>query len=106
MPYLVTSVKYPSHIASKVAKKYLEVLQKFPPDDALGENLVPSAVKLTDEGINILGVTLVKEGKLEEAWNNAVRTLAEFIDIEGYESSLEVWGTVQESLAAIGMKLP
>jgi hypothetical protein len=106
MPYLVSFVKYPSHIAPKVAKKYLELLQKFPPDNSLGENIVPSAVKVTDEGIRILGVTRVNKGKLEEAWNLAIEQRAFFLDVEGYESSLEVWATVEEGLAALGMKLP
>ena len=106
MPYLVSFVKYPSHIASKVAKKYLELLQKFPPDDSLGENIIPSAVKVTDEGIRILGVTRVKKGKFEEAWKLAIEQRAFFIDVEGYESSLEVWATVEEALEALGMKLP
>ena len=106
MPYIVSFVKYPSHIASKVAKKYLELMQKFPPDDSLGENIIPSAVKITDEGIRILSVSRVKEGKFEEAWRLAGERRAFFLDVEGYEASLEVWGTVGEALRTIGMNLP
>ena len=106
MPYLVSFVKYPSHIASKVAKKYLELLQKFPPDNSLGENIIPSAVKVTDEGIRILGVTRINKGKFDEAWKLAIEQRAFFLDVEGYESSIEVWATVEEALASLGMKLP
>ncbi|MBY8985937.1 MAG: hypothetical protein KGD65_12760 [Candidatus Lokiarchaeota archaeon] len=106
MPYLVSFVKYPSHIASKVAKKYLEFLQKFPPDNSLGENIIPSAVKVTDEGIRILSVTRVNKGKFDEIWKLAIEQRAFFMDVEGYESSIEVWATVEEALASLGMKLP
>jgi hypothetical protein len=106
MPYIVSFVKYPSHIASKVAKKYIELLQKVPPDDSLGELIIQSAVKITDEGIRILAVTRVKEGKFEEAWRLAGEQRAFFLDVEGYEASLEVWGTVEEALRTIGMNLP
>ncbi|MFX1324206.1 MAG: hypothetical protein ACFE8N_04570 [Promethearchaeota archaeon] len=40
MPYLVSFVKYPSHIANKVAKKYIEILQKYPEDNSLEESIV------------------------------------------------------------------
>ena len=106
MPYLVSFVKYPSHIASKVAKKYLELLQKFPPDNSLGENIIPSAVKVTDEGIRILGVTRINKGKFDEAWKLAIEQRAFFLNVEGYESSIEVWATVEEALASLGMNLP
>lgn len=106
MPYLVLFVKFPSHLANEVAKRFIESLQKFPDDDSLGETLIQSAVKIKQEGVNILTVTQVNEGKLEEALNNANNQIAFFLDIEGYEASLEVWGTVQESLAALGMKMP
>ncbi|GAH26413.1 unnamed protein product [marine sediment metagenome] len=48
MPYIVSFVKYPSHRGPKIAQKYLEYLQKFPPDDSLGELIIPSAIKTYD----------------------------------------------------------
>ena len=106
MPYIVSFVKYPSLQGPKIAKKYLEYLQKFPPDDSLGELIIPSAVKITDEGIRALSVSRVKKGKFDEAWKLAIDQRAFFLDVEGYEGSVEVWATIEEALAAVGMKAP
>ncbi|MHA2281602.1 MAG: hypothetical protein ACXAC5_12215 [Promethearchaeota archaeon] len=107
MPYIMTFVKYPSYLAPVVAKRYLELLQQGPEaDDSIGEAVIQSAAKITDEGIRILGVTRVNKGKLDEAWNAAIVARAFFMDIEGYEASIEVWATVEEGLQALGMKLP
>ena len=106
MPYIVSFVKYPSHRGPKIAQKYLEYLQKFPPDDSLGELIIPSAIKITDEGIRALSVSRVKKGKFDEAWKLAIDQRAFFLDVEGYEGSVEVWATIEEALAAVGMKLP
>ena len=61
MPYIVTFAKYPSHIASKVGKKYLEGLQKFPMGQGPGEAIIPAAARGTTEGVRVFGVTKVKE---------------------------------------------
>ncbi|MHA1932265.1 MAG: hypothetical protein ACW96X_06970 [Promethearchaeota archaeon] len=106
MPYIIVFVKFPSHIANEVSKRFMESLQKFPDDNSLGEVLVRSAVKTSIEGVNVLTVTRVNEGKLEDALRNTNNQIAFFVDIEGYEASIEVWGTVQETLATLGMKMP
>ena len=106
MVYIVTQSSFPSHVAAAVGKRYLEALQKFPPDPSLGEAIVPAAVKRTDSGIISFSVTEVKEGKLEEALSRGMDQLAMFNDIEGYEISLEVYATASEALATVGMKLP
>ena len=106
MQYIVIFVKFPSHIANEVSKRFIESLQKFPDDDSLGETLIRSAVKSTQEGVNIFTVNRINEGKLEEALNSARTQIAFFLDIEGYEASVEVWATVQEGLATLGMKMP
>ncbi len=103
MPYIVSRSKYPAHLGVAVGKVYLEILQKFPPDPSIGEIVVPAAVKLTPNGIVAIGITLVKEGKLEAAWNRAVESRALSLKIEGFESSIEVWGTAQEALKSINM---
>ena len=106
MPYLVIKSWYPTHLASEVAKRYLEVVQKYPPDNTLGETLVPVAVKTTKKGIKTMSIYEIKEGKLEEANTRAGNAMAMFNDIEGYEYSVERWATVSEAMAAIGMQAP
>jgi hypothetical protein len=89
-------------------KKALEARQKnlFPDDESIQEVLVHSAAKVTEDGIKGLSVTLVKEGKLEEALNSIMKEIAYFSEIEGFESSIEVWATMQEGFQAYGMEPP
>lgn len=53
-----------------------------------------------------MSVSRVKKGKFDEAWKLAIDQRAFFLDVEGYEGSVEVWATIEEALAAVGMKLP
>ncbi len=104
--YIVTIAKYPSHLAAAVAKRYLEALQKFPPDPSLGEDIVPAAVKRTEYGIQSIGITEIAKGKLEEALKRGQDILSMFNDLEGVEVTLEVYMTASEAITTVGMKLP
>ena len=106
MVYIITISNYPSHLGTAVAKRYLEVLQKYPPDDSLGEAIVPIAAKRTENGYQVITVSEVPKGKLEEAMELGQNQLAMFNDLEGFEVSLEVYMTASEALPTIGMKMP
>jgi len=108
MPHIVIFMKYPTRIVKKVAQKSLEALQKnlFPDDESIQETLVLSAWKATEDGIRKLSVTRVKEGKVEEALKAVYKEMIYFSEIEGYEISVEVWGTWQEGFEALGMEIP
>ncbi|MFQ5832969.1 MAG: hypothetical protein ACE5H4_09725 [Candidatus Thorarchaeota archaeon] len=108
MPHIVIFVKYPSHMANKVIERLLEARKKnlFPDDESIQENLVLSAGKFSEDGIRNMSVTLVKEGKLEEALNSVYKEVAYYSEIEGFEASVEVWVTFQEGLQALGIELP
>ena len=106
MVYIITHSKYPSHLGSAVAKRYLEVLPKFPPDPSLGEASVPIAGRRTEKGYEVITVTDVPKGKLEAAMERIHNQLAMFNDIDGFEISLDVYMDATESLKSIGMKLP
>ncbi|MFX0136228.1 MAG: hypothetical protein ACFFDN_21490, partial [Candidatus Hodarchaeota archaeon] len=97
---------YPTHKAKEVAKKYLEFLAKYPPDESLGERIVQAAVRITKDGVNGTSVIKVKKGKLEELRTRALNAMAMFNEIEGFEYTIEIWSTREEALATIGMKLP
>ena len=43
--YIITTSLYPTHKANEVAKKYFEMLAKYPPDESLGEATVQATVK-------------------------------------------------------------
>ena len=104
--YIVTSSFYPSDKATEVAKKYLEMLKKFPPDETLGSLVVPAAVKTTECGIKVIGIVEVKEGKLEKAFDRAINEMALFLSIVGFEYSIDIYTSAAEAMATIGMSLP
>ena len=106
MVYIITHSNYASHLGVAAAKRYLEVLPKFPPDPSLGEALVPIAGRRTENGYEVITVTEVPKGKLEAAMERIHSQLAMFNDLEGFEISLDVYMNASEALATIGFKLP
>ncbi len=108
MPHIVIFAKCPSHLATTFVKKALEGIKKnlFPDDESIQETLVQSAGKMTEDGLRLLSVTSVKEGKLEEALNIVLKEMVYYSEIEGFESSVEVWHTYQEAMQALGIELP
>jgi len=108
MPYLITFTKWPSDKTVEVLKKVIESNKKFPPDESLGENLIPgNAIKSTSEGAKTISVLNVSKGKLEEAYFRMQSIGNLFaMSIEGFEYTIEVWSTVEESYSSIGQKPP
>ncbi len=106
MPYIITTSIYPTEKAPEVAEKYLEAMKKYPPDENLAVEVVPAAVKSTHEGVKVLGIAEVKEGKLEDALKQIVNRMVMFMSIPGYRYSTAIYYKVEEALALIGMSLP
>jgi hypothetical protein len=106
MPYLVTTSTYPSDIATKVAERYFEALQKYPVDEKLVKEIVPAAVKSTNQGLKVMGVQEVKEGKLEGALKRVTNFMVMFQTIPGFEYTIEINWSVEEALGMLGMELP
>ncbi|MHA1914856.1 MAG: hypothetical protein ACW986_11215 [Promethearchaeota archaeon] len=99
MVYIVVKSFYPTHKNEEVNAKYIEMLQKFPPDNSLTEQVVPLAARATKDGLEIMGVQLVKEGKFDEALRRIGAGMLMFHDIEGYEYALTIWVTLAEAQA-------
>jgi len=106
MPYIVSTAKYPRHISDKVADRYFEVIQKNPPDESLGNMAVPIAAKSTVEGIKVITILEVAEGKFEEAFIRTGEFQRSFSDIEGYGCSIDVYATLADSMAITGRSMP
>lgn len=106
MFYLVTTSTYPSDKATEVAEKYFEALQKYPIDENQVKELVPAAVKSTNQGLRVMGVLEVKDGKLEDALKRLANFMAMFQPIPGFEYTIETNFTVQDALGILGMELP
>ena len=101
MVYVIIKSFYPSHKAEEVAQVYQEMLKKYPPDRSLSELVVPVAGRATEKGIEGMSIQKLKEGKFDEVAKRTMAALAMFHKIEGYEYSVEVWSTLEESLANI-----
>jgi len=106
MPYMVTKVNYPTDKNNEVVKTYLEVLQKLPPDDSLGELVVQASPRRSLKGIKAMNIFKVKTGKLEEAMALAEKQSMMFNNIVGYESETEIWNTMEEGFASLEIDPP
>lgn len=106
MPYLKITSQYPSHTGPAVAEKYLEVLSKFPHDESISVQSVPAAVKMTHKGARSFSLSEVKPGKLDAAYSRAVKMMAMFLGLEGFEYKIEIYSKIDEAMASIGMDIP
>ena len=103
MPYVITRCWYPNHIADDVIKKYLEVIQKYPPDESIAKPVVPAAGTSTREGIEVLSVDEVKRQRIGDALERSVVFMTEFRNIPGFNYEIKTWSTVEEALARMGL---
>lgn len=103
MPYIIARCWYPNHIADQVAKKYLEVMEKYPPDESISKTVIPAAVNATKDGIETITIGQVERQKVGDALNRDVRIMAEFRNIEGFRYEVKSWATVEEALETIGL---
>jgi len=99
MPYIITRSKYPANKANEVLKKYLEVIEKYPPDDSLGEQVVPVASNISFDGLESIAVTKVEIPMLGEAMERVKNSLIEYRDIEGFYADISIWSTTEEAIA-------
>lgn len=106
MPYLITTSTYPSDKNAEVAEKYLQIMQKYPPDESLETEVVPAAVKATPEGLKITMISEVKEGKFEEAYSRRAKLMIPFQSIQGFEYTMDVNMTIVEALGVLGISPP
>jgi len=107
MPYVFITSLFPPHTAEKLAKLYVDLLKeersKLRP---LGKEIIPNAVKSTTQGMEVIGVWDIKEGKLEEFLINQQEFLTKYHEIEGYTYQMDVRFKVSEALSMIGLKMP
>lgn len=103
MPYIITRCWYPNHLADVVAKKYLEVMEKNPPDETISKTIVPAAITSTKDGLETLTIDEVESPKVGDAINRDTRIMAEFRNIEGFKYEIKTWAKVEEALESIGL---
>ena len=109
MVYIIVKAWYPTHIGVEIGKKYLEVLKKYPPSKAPGKAIIPVAVSSNKNGIKVMSVTEVADDDAQtfaDAYTWVSNSLVEYMNIEGFEYKIRVWGSLQASMEGIGLKLP
>ena len=106
MVMLVTIAQYPHEAATKVAKKYLEMIKKNPPTPEISETIAICA-RATKKGLETLSVANVKKGKVEEAMTSSATFNQEFAtSIEGYKWKITTYLDMVEAYKAVGMEPP
>ena len=103
MGYLITHCWYANHLADEVAKKYLETMEKYPPDESLAKTIVPAAVSATRKGIKSITIDEVERPKLGEALERGALFMAEFRNINGFRYEIRSWANLEEAMKQIGM---
>jgi hypothetical protein len=103
MPYLITRCWYPLHKAGEPGKKYLEAMEKYPPDESIAKPVIPVAVTSTKSGMETLSIDEVENQKVGVAYDRAARMMLEFRSIEGFSYEIKLWSKVEEALDMIGL---
>ena len=103
MPYIITRAWYPPSKMDETAKKYLEILEKYPFDESLGKQVIPVAVTVSKDGLETLMVVEVEIPKAGDALEWAKRFMIEFRNIEGFNYEVKTWSTAEEGLARMGL---
>jgi len=107
MPYVFTYSYVPVHKINKSAEIYLkEMKDARSATRPLAKEIIPNAVKATMEGLEVISVHDVKEGKLEEFLKAQQKLMVAYHAIEGYKYNIEVRFKITEALEMIGMKMP
>ena len=97
---------FPATKAREVAKAYLEVNKRYPPDKSLEQPIFQGAIKSSGEGIMTIGLSEPKPGKMSEFLVRLQDSMVMYHDIEGYKYKIEVRYSVIEALGMLGMKAP
>lgn len=106
MVLVVATVLFPHAKSNQVAKKNIELIQKYPADPSLGKQLV-IGVQATLEGIKVIVVNEIAKGKIEEYIERAAKQYQETaLEIEGYKYQIETFMTVPEAYKILGMEPP
>lgn len=102
----MVTIYCPPDKASALAKNYIEMLQKYPPDASISKTLV-IGVRPTKDGIKIIGIGDIVKGKYGEALTRQVRSAQETsVEIEGYRYEIETFMDITEAMPIVGMEAP
>ena len=104
MRLIMVTLWYPLNKATEVARKFLEVNEKFPQKPF--EKSWLAGVKADEDGLKTVWLTEIEDGKLEEALDMTNRRLVEYMNIEGYRFKIETLMTFEYAMPLIGLEMP
>ena len=105
MVHIMITMWWPPTKNRDVAKKVIEGMKKFPPDESLFTTLAQGMMG-DKMGVKAITIANVKDGKLVEALTLAREMLRFYEEIEGLTSKIDLMTTPEEGFAALGMKRP
>jgi hypothetical protein len=106
MVFIVIQAWYPAKVAPLVAQKYIEVMQKYPPDDSLGKMVLAPITAPTKDGIHVIMAWECKDDKIKESMMGLAKVQFMYAGIEGYYYSMHTYADLIEAYSVIGMKGP
>ena len=104
MPLTMVTTWVPFNKADEAAKKFLEVMEKYPQESF--EKSWLAGIKSDEDGIKTVTLTEIEKGKLEEALILTAKREAEYIDIEGYGFKMETLMAFEDALPIVGLEAP
>ena len=104
--YIVTITKFPVNKGKEVGERYLEAAKKFPPDRSLQKEILRMAAKITGDQVVSIGISEVKEGKFQEAFQRSHEAMMFYADIEGISFDVQPYLSGIEAFPLVGLKMP
>ena len=105
MVLIMVTAWYPPDKVTEVAKKFIEVMGKYP-QESFEKPLVVAAASTCKDGIKAINITEVEKGKYEEALSLTAKRNVEYFGIEGYKLQIETLLSVEEALPLVGLEMP
>lgn len=104
MVLIMVTAWYPPDKATEVAKKFIEVMGKYPQESF--EKSWLTGVKSDEDGIKSVSLTEIEKGKLEEALILTAKREAEYFGIEGYGFKMETLMGFEDAMPIVGLEMP
>jgi len=106
MVLLMTIARYPPHKQTEVQNRYFETVNNYPYDESIMKRMVRLAVRVTQDGYEVINLYDIPEGKFTEAFNQAAANIHQYSTIEGYTAEIRTYLSGEEAFKIIGKKLP
>jgi len=98
MPYVIVRSKYPPHKRNEVLKINREVFRKYPPESYPAKLVIPFAFRPTRNGVDGIVIwEVINEDKLTEMLYRIANSMRNYLDIEGFDYSMDVYASLTDA---------